>query len=82
MTDAVGPETPQGVGARLPRKEDERLMSGLGQYVSNIRLPGMQDVAFVRSPLAHARIRDVAIPRAYRDLVFTAADLDGVKAIR
>ncbi len=62
MTDAVGPETPQGVGARLPRKEDERLMRGLGQYVGDIRLPGTQDVAFVRSPLAHARIRRIDIP--------------------
>jgi aerobic carbon-monoxide dehydrogenase large subunit len=82
LTDAHGPETPQGVGARLPRKEDERLMRGLGQYVGDIRLPGMQDVAFVRSPLAHARIGGIGIPEAVRDRVFTAADLDGVKAIR
>ena len=57
-------------------------MRGLGQYVGDIRLPGMQDVAFVRSPLAHARIRGIDIPQAFRDRVFTAADLDGVKAIR
>jgi aerobic carbon-monoxide dehydrogenase large subunit len=82
LNDAVGPEAPQGVGARLPRKEDERLMRGLGQFVGDIRLPGMQDVAFVRSPLAHARIRGIDIPQAFRDCVFTAADLDGVKAIR
>ena len=82
MTDADGPETPQGVGARLPRKEDERLMRGLGQYVGDIRLAGMQDVAFVRSPLAHARIRAIHIPESVRERVFTAADLDGVRAIR
>jgi carbon-monoxide dehydrogenase large subunit len=82
LTDARRLEIPQGVGARLPRKEDERLMRGLGQYVGDIRLPGMQDVAFVRSPLAHARIRGVDIPQAFRDRVFTAADLTGVKAIR
>jgi carbon-monoxide dehydrogenase large subunit len=82
LTDADGPQPPQGVGARLPRKEDERLMRGLGQYVGDIRLPGMEDVAFVRSPLAHARIRGVNIPEAVRDRVFTAMDLDGVKAIR
>ena len=62
MTAAIGPEAREGVGARLPRKEDERLMRGLGQYVGDIRLPGMQDVAFVRSPLAHARIRGIDIP--------------------
>ncbi|SFT19566.1 xanthine dehydrogenase family protein molybdopterin-binding subunit [Methylobacterium sp. yr668] len=72
----------EGVGAPLPRKEDERLMRGRGQYVGDLRLPGMQDVAFVRSPLAHARIRAVHVPEAYRDRVFTAADLDGVLPIR
>ena len=32
-------------------------MRGRGQYVGDLRLPGLQDVAFVRSPLAHARNR-------------------------
>jgi aerobic carbon-monoxide dehydrogenase large subunit len=82
LNGSLGPKNPEGVGARLPRKEDERLMRGLGQYVGDIRLPGMQDVAFVRSPLAHARIRGIDIPEAVRDRVFTAADLDGVKPIR
>ncbi|MBV8914937.1 MAG: xanthine dehydrogenase family protein, partial [Acetobacteraceae bacterium] len=77
-SQAVG----QGVGARLPRKEDERLMRGRGQYVADIRLAGMQDVAFVRSPLAHARIRAIHIPECYRDRVFTADDLEGVHPIR
>src|SRR6516225_1171855 len=42
----------------------------------------MQDVAFLRSPLAHARIRGIAVPDAHRNAVFTAADLAGVKPIR
>ncbi|MBI2289951.1 MAG: xanthine dehydrogenase family protein, partial [Betaproteobacteria bacterium] len=46
------------------------------------RLPGMQDVAFVRSPLAHANIRGIDIPPAHRGVVFTADDLAGVKPIR
>src|SRR6202163_913623 len=75
-------DTGQGVGARLLRKEDDRFMRGRGQYVGDLRLPGMQDVAFVRSPLAHARIRAIHVPEAYRDRVFTAADLTGVKPIR
>ena len=41
-------------------------MRGRGQYVGDIRLPGMQEVAFVRSPLAHARIRGIHIPEAVR----------------
>ena len=56
---AGGAGAGQGVGARLPRKEDDRLMRGRGQFVADIRLAGMQDVAFVRSPLAHARIRGI-----------------------
>jgi carbon-monoxide dehydrogenase large subunit len=72
----------QGVGASLPRKEDDRLMRGRGQFVGDIRLPGMQDIAFVRSPLAHAIIRGITIPAQYRTCVFTADDLDGVQPIR
>ncbi len=53
-----------------------------GQYVADIRLAGLQDVAFVRSPLAHARIKAIHVPERYRDVVFTAADLDGIKPIR
>ncbi len=74
--------TGQGIGARLLRKEDERYMRGRGQYVGDIRLPGMQEVAFLRSPLAHARIKAIHIPDRIRDRVFIAADLDGVAAIR
>ncbi|MBR0849097.1 xanthine dehydrogenase family protein [Bradyrhizobium diazoefficiens] len=72
----------QGVGARLPRKEDDRFMRGRGQYVADIRLPGLRDVAFVRSPLAHGRIKAIHVPERYSGLVFTAADLFGVKPIR
>ncbi|MFD1705100.1 xanthine dehydrogenase family protein molybdopterin-binding subunit [Methylopila henanensis] len=72
----------EGVGARLPRKEDDRYMRGRGQYVADIRMAGMQDVAFVRSPLAHAGIRGIRIPEDVRAQVFVADDLDGVAPIR
>jgi carbon-monoxide dehydrogenase large subunit len=72
----------QGIGARLLRKEDDRYMRGRGQFVGDIRLAGMQEVAFLRSPLAHARIRGVHIPPAIRGRVFIAEDLTGVSAIR
>ena len=72
----------QGVGARILRKEDDRLMRGRGAFVADLRFAGMKDVAFVRSPLAHGRIRAIAVPEAFKDAVFTAADLDGVKPIR
>ena len=74
--------TQQGIGARLVRKEDDRYMRGRGQYVGDIRLPGMLEVAFLRSPLAHARIKGVRIPSAIRERVFIAEDLTGVAAIR
>ena len=71
-----------GIGARLPRKEDDRFLRGRGQYVGDVRLPGMQDVAFLRSPLAHARIKDVRVPPAIRERVFIAEDLVSVAPIR
>ncbi len=61
----------EGIGARLPRKEDDRFLRGRGQYVGDIRPPGLQEVAFLRSPLAHARIKAVQVPLAMRDRVFT-----------
>ena len=51
--------TDKGVGARLPRKEDRRFLHGQGEYVANIRLAGMLEVAFVRSPMAHGKIRKI-----------------------
>ena len=72
----------QGVGARVLRKEDDRYMRGRGEYVADIKLAGMKDVAFVRSPLAHARILDIRIPESCRDRVFVTTDLHDVKPIR
>ena len=72
----------QGIGASVPRKEDNRYMRGRGQYVGDIRRPGMLEVAFLRSPLAHARIRGIHVPEALRDRVYTMDDLKGVKPIR
>ena len=71
-----------GIGARVPRKEDARLLAGKAQFVGDLFLPNLWEVAFVRSPLAHARIDEISIPDEYRQRVFTAADLTGVKPIR
>ena len=46
---------PTGFG-RMLRKEDPRLVRGLGKYCDDIELPGMLHMAILRSPLAHARI--------------------------
>jgi carbon-monoxide dehydrogenase large subunit len=73
--------TEQGVGASLLRREDDRFLRGRGQYVADVRLPGIKDVAFVRSPLAHARVGEIRVPEAFRGRVFTAADIKDVKPI-
>jgi len=70
-----------GIGASVLRKEDDRFLRGRGQYVGDFRLAGMCDVAFVRSPVAHARLKQVHIPERFRRAVFTAADLTDVKPI-
>jgi carbon-monoxide dehydrogenase large subunit len=70
-----------GIGASVLRKEDDRFLRGRGQYVGDFRLAGMCDVAFVRSPVAHARLKQVHIPERFRRVVFTAADLTDVKPI-
>ncbi len=45
------------VGRSIPRREDAPLVTGTGTYVADLDLPGTLEVAFVRSPLAHARIK-------------------------
>ena len=67
------------LGAPLRRKEDQRLITGQGRYVEDLRFPGMVHAAFVRSPHAHARVRgvDAASARAMDRVVavYTARDL-------
>ena len=45
------------IGASLLRKEDARHLLGHGMFIADVRMPGMQDIAFVRSQMAHARDR-------------------------
>ncbi|HTW68262.1 MAG TPA: xanthine dehydrogenase family protein molybdopterin-binding subunit [Acetobacteraceae bacterium] len=73
--------TGQGIGHPVPRLEDDRLLRGRGEFIADIRLPGMRELAFVRSPLAHARIRTVRKPPGAEADVFVATDLDGVQPI-
>ena len=47
------------VGARLPRKEDPRILAGKGRYVDDLTEPHMVHASFVRSPFAHADITSV-----------------------
>ena len=45
-----------GIGARIPRRELKRLLSGHGCYIDDIKLPRMLHACFVRSPHPHARL--------------------------
>lgn len=60
----------QGVGARVPRKEDARHLMGKGNFVGDISMPGLCEVAFLRSPLAHARLGKIHIPESLTGQVF------------
>jgi len=68
-----------GIGTARKRKEDIRFIQGKGNYVDDIKLPGMLFGDFVRSPYAHARIKSIdtraaaALPGVVA--VLTAEDL-------
>jgi carbon-monoxide dehydrogenase large subunit len=63
------------IGARLLRKEDARHLNGVAMFIADMRMPGLQDVAFVRSPMAHARVRHIGKPDGDAGRVFTLADI-------
>ena len=67
------------VGQPLTRLEDERHLAGQGRFVADIRLPGMKDVAFLRSPVAHATFAPIAVPGDVpADAVWTAERMAGL----
>ncbi|MBZ9772581.1 xanthine dehydrogenase family protein molybdopterin-binding subunit [Mesorhizobium sp. CO1-1-8] len=70
-----------GIGASLLRKEDDRFMRGKGRYVGDLKMPGMLEVAFARSPLAHARILNIEVPEDLKGRVYVAKDLADTKPI-
>jgi len=63
------------IGASLLRKEDARHLLGHGMFIADLRMPGMQDVAFVRSQMAHAVVRQITKPEADAGNVFTLDDI-------
>jgi aerobic carbon-monoxide dehydrogenase large subunit len=52
------------VGRSVSRREDRRLLMGRGQFIADLALPQMLHAVFVRSPVAHARIRAIDLSRA------------------
>ncbi|GAA3998093.1 xanthine dehydrogenase family protein molybdopterin-binding subunit [Comamonas faecalis] len=69
------------IGESLKRKEDQRFLTGAGNYTDDINLANQKYGYFVRSPHAHAHIKAVdtaeaaQMPGVVR--VFTGADLEG-----
>jgi aerobic carbon-monoxide dehydrogenase large subunit len=62
-----------GLGVPVRRKEDFRFITGKGQYTDDINRPGQSYIHFVRSPHAHAKIKNIDAR--------TAAGMPGVLAI-
>ena len=54
------------IGRSVRRKEDERLVTGRGRFVDDLRLPGLLHAVVVRSPHAHARLVRIDARRALR----------------
>ncbi len=63
----------EGIGCPRRRAEDARFIQGKGNYVDDLKLPGMLFGDFVRSPYAHARIKRIDTTKAKA--------LPGVKAV-
>src|SRR6202045_2330852 len=49
----------EGLGTRRKRVEDARFTQGKGNYIDDLKLPGMLFGDFVRSPHAHARVKSI-----------------------
>jgi carbon-monoxide dehydrogenase large subunit len=67
-----------GISQPVRRVEDERLVTGQGRYLDDVRLPRTAAAYMIRSPHAHARIRRVDVERARKApgvlLVITAQE--------
>ncbi len=70
-----------GMGARVRRREDPRLVSGAGTYVDDLTPTGVCHLVFLRSYLPHATIGSLDVTAARSApgaiAVVTAADLEG-----
>ncbi len=86
MTTAIhGTPEQRWVGRGIKRLEDFKLITGQGQYLDDLRIEGVAEVAILRSPHAHARIRSIdtsaalAIPGVLA--VVTGEDLTHVGSV-
>src|SRR5882672_11155028 len=70
------------IGRAVERREDYRFLTGQGQYTDDMLLPHQTYAYFLRSPHAHARIRDINIAAAEKAPgvlnIFTGKDTAGI----
>ena len=82
MTDMSQPPN-SPIGQPLRRREDQRFLTGAGQYVDDVVLPGQSYGFFLRSPYAHARIKSIDLDAARAApgvlQIFTGTDLAEAK---
>jgi carbon-monoxide dehydrogenase large subunit len=57
-------EVIRGIGHSVKRKEDDRLIRGKGNFIDDVKLPGMLHMAILRSPVAHAKIVSIDASKA------------------
>lgn len=69
------------VGTSLKRKEDPKLLTGSGYFSDDIKLPGMLHAVILRSPHAHAKIKNIHLDEALQSpgvvKIYTGKDLEG-----
>jgi carbon-monoxide dehydrogenase large subunit len=75
----ASPVLPKLVGQRVKRREDPRLIQGRATYVDDVKIAGMQHLAFKRSDIAHGRIRSIdtraALAMEGVEAVYTGAQI-------
>ena len=69
------------IGASLLRKEDARHLHGRGKFIADLHMPEMQDIAFVRSQMANARVRSILKPAKSARRVFTLDDIGPITVL-
>ncbi|SMF48844.1 xanthine dehydrogenase, molybdenum binding subunit apoprotein [Tistlia consotensis] len=70
-----------GIGVRVRRKEDRRHLQGRGRFVADLAMPGLLEVAFLRSPVAHARLTGWRKAPGAEARCFFLEDLEGLQPI-
>src|SRR6187401_2288058 len=75
---------PKLIGERVKRREDPRLIQGLGTYVDDIKVTGMLHLAFKRCDIAHGTITKFDTTAAEKmdgvEAIYTGADIAKVLA--